>query len=228
MSTHARPDPEDNQYTEIERPPSNSHKNRMGEKKVVEKREIKQLTTKPARTRKKGVGTRIKESFTGDDARSVGGYLLFDVAVPALQNLVVDAFQQGVERLIMGDSRPNRTRRVQDRRATSHYQPRHRTYSSRPEEPRRDFSERSRSSHDFDQIVLDSRGEAEEILDYLGDILNQYEVVSVTDLYRMVGIRGSYMDDRWGWTHLRDARARRVRDGYVLELPTPIDLDRRV
>lgn len=223
--SEVRPDPEGARYIN---PPGNSHRS----KEESDEKDIRQVTSQAARLRKKRIGTRIKESFTGDSAKSVGDYLIFDVTLPAIQNLFVDAFQQGVERLIMGDSRPNRTRRSNER--SRGYTTYNRYYEGRPDSrsggssPRRDYSDRARASHDFDEIILDSRGEAEEVLDYLADLLSKYDQVTVSDLYRIVGIRGSYVDGRWGWTHLRDARPQRVRDGYVLELPAPVDLDRRV
>lgn len=205
-------------YRNIEAP-ANSHKSKERPEK-----DIKQVATGVAR--KKTLGTRIKESFTGDDAQTVGGYILFDVVLPAAQQLVVDAFQQGIERLLLGDSRPNRARRQSDRR--SGYTSYNRYSDSGPRGYRSEGERHSaRATHDFDQIILGTRGEAEEVLDCLGDLLEQYEQVTVSDLYRLVGIRGNYMDDRWGWTHLRGARTARVRDGYVLELPAPVDLDRR-
>lgn len=223
--------PEDSsRYARIEKLPGNSQRKRDEETRPV--KEVRQVTAQAATTRKKGLGTRIKESFGGDDARSVGSYLLFDVALPAFQNLVVDAFQQGIERMVLGDSRPNHTRRVAARRpgytSYNRYSEPTRSGRSLREEPRREFSSRDRATHDFDQIMIQTRGEAEEILDYMGDLLNEYDVVTVTDLYRMVGITGSHVDDNWGWDTLRSARPRRVRDGYVLELPPPVHLDRRI
>ena len=37
------------------------------------------------------------------------------------------------------------------------------------------------------------------------------------DLYDLVGINGSYTDNKYGWTHLRSTDVQRVRDGYLLK-----------
>lgn len=222
MSSEIRPEGE-NRYRQVDAP-NNSNKSKDEPKEDSNKKQIKQIAT--ATTRKKGLGTRIKESFVGDDARSVGEYVFFDVFLPAIQNLVVEGFQKGVERLILGDSRPNNTRRASERRGGSNYTNHYRR-APEPRSPRDRYDERARSQHDFDQIVLPDRGQAEEVLDVMGDLLEKYDQVTLSDMYRLVGIRGSFMDDRWGWTSLRGATVRRVSDGYVLELPSPIDLDRR-
>jgi len=67
--------------------------------------------------------------------------------------------------------------------------------------------------------------EAEEVIDRMFDLVSRYEVVTVADLYELVGVSGEYTDAKWGWTDLRGAAAMRIRDGYLLDLPRPIYLD---
>jgi hypothetical protein len=55
-----------------------------------------------------------------------------------------------------------------------------------------------------------------EILD------SQYEVVTVADLYELVGTEPTHVDTTWGWTNLKGAGVARVRGlGYLLDLPEP-------
>ena len=56
-------------------------------------------------------------------------------------------------------------------------------------------------------------------------MLETYGVVSVADMYDLVGITCNYTDNKYGWTNLRNAEPVRVRDGYMLKLPKagPID-----
>ena len=59
----------------------------------------------------------------------------------------------------------------------------------------------------------------------LDDLIDQYGVVSVADLYDLVGLTSTnYTDNKYGWTDLRHAEVRRDRDGYLLRMPkaTPI------
>ena len=82
-----------------------------------------------------------------------------------------------------------------------------------------------RARLNFDDIILESRGEAEEVLSHLLELVENYGVASVADLYELVGITGSFTDNKYGWTNLSTASVSRVRDGYLLNLPnaTPID-----
>ena len=72
---------------------------------------------------------------------------------------------------------------------------------------------------------METRVEAEEVLDRLFDWIERYEQVAVAELYEMVGISGNFTDQKWGWTDLRGATVSRVGRGYLLNLPRPEPLD---
>lgn len=91
------------------------------------------------------------------------------------------------------------------------------------------MSRRARETHDFDEILLETRAEAEEVLAKLGDMINRYDSVSLSDLYQLVGLTPTYTDEKWGWTNLEEASYSRVRNGgqpvYLLNLPRPEPLN---
>jgi hypothetical protein len=53
------------------------------------------------------------------------------------------------------------------------------------------------------------------------DLLNQYRVVSVADLYELAEIETQISDNSYGWRSLDGARIRPTGGGYILELPRP-------
>lgn len=169
---------------------------------------------------KKNIGRRIIESFTGDDVQSVGSYLLFEVFIPAAKQMIIDATTQGIERVLMGESRP-RTSRIG---YTNYNSLSSRSRSGHPET--RSISPRGKSTHNFKEIVLETRSEAQDVLDGLVDYLDQFDFAPVSTLYDLVGITGSFTDDQWGWSNLRDASIRPNRGGgYVLDLPKTESID---
>lgn len=88
------------------------------------------------------------------------------------------------------------------------------------------MSRRGRSQHEFDDIVLATRVEAEEVLDRLFDLISRYQTASVADFYEMVGESKNQIDERWGWTDLRSASIVKLRgEGYLINLPKPELLD---
>lgn len=81
-------------------------------------------------------------------------------------------------------------------------------------------------THDFDEIILESRQEAENVLSRLDDILAEFKVVSVSNLYELVGETFHSVDEKWGWVDLSGASVSRVNSGaYLLNMPKtePID-----
>lgn len=206
--------------------PSNSYKEREKEAAQPAKKVEKVISGKAVK-RKIPLSRKIAETLTGDDAQTVGGYILFEVVIPAFKTLLSDVATQGVERLLFGDARPRQSsygrqsggiRTNYDRM----YQP-----AYRREEPRRPAHspQRSRSSQEQGEIVVRTRNEAQDVLDALVMLLEQYDVVTVADMYETVGITGSFTDSQWGWTDLRDARIHRIREGYLVAMPRPQPID---
>lgn len=203
---------------------SNSHKDR--EKAEKTKREpVEKVITGEVVQRKKPLSRKIAETFTGDDMHSVGHFILFDVILPAAKAMISDAASQGVERMLFGDSRRRNGIMGGSKPGGGNHTSYNRMYSDGNVSVSRSMSHRARASHDFDEIVLATRGEAEDVLDRLGDLVDNYDVATVSDLYDLVGITGNFTDDKWGWTDLRGSDVRRVREGYMLILPKtqPID-----
>jgi hypothetical protein len=192
--------------------PPNSRKSKE-ERKPVEK-----IITGNVQRRKKPLTERIKANFTEEDGQSAGQFVLFEVLIPAAKKMLSDAVSQGIDRVLFGESRP----RHSERPGYTNYSKMH--HGSRSE-GYRDISRRSRSSRDLDDVVLSSRTEAQDVLDRLGDLIDQFEVATVADLYDLLGVSGSFTDNKWGWYDLRDARIRAIRDGYLIVLPRtePID-----
>ena len=189
--------------------PSNAHKDK-GAKKV------ERVTQGEVQKRKKHLFGRIREDFVTDDASSVGSYLIFEVLIPAAKTTITDMVSEGVERLLFGDSH---SRKSSFRNRPTAYGDIYRRGPAPTDE--RTLSKRARATHDFDEIVIRTRGEAVEVLDRLQDLVLQYNVATVSDLYDLVGITGNFTEDRWGWYDMRGVDIRKVRDGYLLCLPRP-------
>ena len=73
--------------------------------------------------------------------------------------------------------------------------------------------------------MLEDRRDAEAVLEHLIDYTVEYEMASVADFYELVDFPTTYIDNKYGWNDLRNARVLRVRDGYILDLPKPEALE---
>jgi hypothetical protein len=211
--------------------PSNSHQSRTQPAEKAPEKVILRVVEGDVVRRKRPLGTRIREMFLGDDTKGVAEYVITDVLVPAWKDMVADAVSQGIERMIFGETRPP-GRRGGTRSSTFNNNTGHVNYSrygsnsNRREDPRSTGpSRRARATHDFDEIIIPTRREAEEVIEQLDIILEKYESVSVKDLYELVGVDSHYTDEKWGWTELRGASVSRISNGYLLNLPKTEPLD---
>ena len=190
--------------------PSNSRKSheapseKARQEKIVEGEVIQ---------RKRGLAGKVFQTFLSEDSPTVINYVVMEVLVPAAKNMVSDAVSQGIERILFGDSRPNHSSGI--RRGYTNYS----RIVPGASDPRPALSRQARATHNFDDVIIASRAEAEDVLDRLRDLISQYEVATVSDLYDLVGLTGEFTDDKWGWYDLRSASIRPIRGGYLLNLP---------
>lgn len=194
------------------------------QKAKQEKTEVKAVVTGKAEVRKKSLGKKFNETFGGGDAKSVWSYILLDVLIPAAKDMIVEATSQGVERMIFGEVRGGGRRNGRPGNGYVSYNRYSRPLGSDRQE-RPTMSRRGRATHDFGEIVLGTRAEAETVIDRLFDLVSQYNLATVADLYDLCDLEKNYMDDKWGWTDLSGAGATRVRNGYLIELPRPEPVD---
>ena len=80
-------------------------------------------------------------------------------------------------------------------------------------------------SYSYDDIILSTRGEAEDVLSRMDELIETYGLVRVADLYDLVGITGNYTDNKYGWMNIRNAEIIRVRDGYMIKMPRAVPID---
>lgn len=191
-----------------------------------EPKEVKRVVQGEVVRRKTPLGRRMTQNLIGGDAQSVWGYVFGDVLAPAFRDMIADAVTGGVERMIFGDSTHSRSRsRHRGGPSRTDYNSISRGRPSHRDEPRRELSRRARSSHSFDEIILETRVEAEEVLDRMEAFLDKYDSVSVADFYELCGVSGNYTDQKYGWTDIRTASIQRVRGGYLMNMPKPEPLD---
>lgn len=192
------------------KPNSHKYKEEMKEKKV------EKVVKGKVRRKKKSSMTKFADVFVAEDASNVVDYIWMDVLIPTIKNTISDIITNGVDMMLWGAVKGNK------RRSSNTYVS-YRDYSSRDRRDDRTVTRRSRYS--FDDIVIPSRQEADEVLEKMDEIIDRYDIVSVSDYYDLVGETGNYTDNKYGWSSLRTAEVVRVRDGYIIKLPKPKVID---
>lgn len=202
---------------------SNSHKSKQ------EEREKLQPITKGKKVEKKQES--FKDMFKTNSS-SIKEYIIMDILIPTAKRTISeivgsssDILVDTIDTILFGEKR-SRSRRRSGSGRTSYYK----YYDDRDRyrDRDRDHDRPARvRGYEFDDIVLETRREAEEVLDRMEDLIDTYKIVSVADLYDLVGISGNYTDNKYGWSNLRSARVESLRygDGYILKLPKALPLD---
>lgn len=192
----------------IENYQSNSYKSK--EPNDSDKKKIEKVVVGRVKTKKKSGISKFFSGFLNDDTPNIKSYLYKDVILPTIKKTITDVVDMI---LYGGDSR--RSRSIASKVS----------YRSYYDEPRTSRNEtRSIQVYNYDDIVLETRGDAEEVLNQLNDLIDVYKIASVADLYDLVGITGNYTDNKYGWTNLANADVVRTREGYKLKLPRALPL----
>lgn len=191
---------------------SNSLKSK--EQEPIPEKKVEKVVSGTVTRKKKNEVEKFAGEVFSEDIRSVKNYILMDVLVPSLKKAISDIVTNGIDILLYGESGHSKNRSGSKPSYRNYYDDKNST-SYRP----------TRSVYSFDDIGMESKGDAEEVLDGMIDILNQYGMVSVADMYDLVGAVGNYTDNKYGWTDLRNAYTERGRDGrYYVRLPRVIPL----
>jgi hypothetical protein len=205
--------------------------NSEASRRVIEDKNLTRVTSGEAIRKKKPLRKRFQESIVGGTPGMAVSYVVMDVLLPAAKDMIVESVYSGVEKLIFGDSRRHRgvTRPESGNFGYVNYSrfsgPMSPMSGGRLSSSQRAMSRQARARHDFDEILLDSRTEAEEVIDQLFEVINRYGAATVADLYDLVGLASNHQDHKWGWTDIRGAGVSRDRNGYLLDLPDPHPLD---
>lgn len=194
----------------------NSHKSKEEQNAALaERKKLDKIVSGNVKIKKKSDVHKFTDIFISEDAANVKNYILMDVLVPAVKKAISDIITNGIDMILYGGNgrKPgSRVDKVSYRDYTS--------ASSRDDRPAR-----TRSGYSYDDVILDTRGEAEEVLTRMDELIETYGVVSVADLYDLVGITCNYTDNKYGWTNIRNAEPIRVRKGYLLNLPKAIPIE---
>lgn len=174
------------------------------------------MVTSSVKSRKKSEVRKFAGIFVPEDTNSVKSYILMDVVVPGIKNAIADV----VSIVLFGEAG-----RIGGKKSSGSKVSYQRYYDDRRDDRREYNRPRMAQGYEYDDIIIESRGDAELVLDQLEEIISTYGVASVADLYDLVGITGrSYTDNKYGWTDIRNAKVVRVRDGYILQLPRALPI----
>ncbi|MBO5906189.1 MAG: hypothetical protein J6Q84_07215 [Kiritimatiellae bacterium] len=191
----------------------NSHKSKA---EPTEERKVEKIAS--GKVKKKSEVSKLAGVFISEDIKNVKSYVLLDVLVPAIKKAISDIVTNGIDMVLYGSNGRSKKRSSGDRISYGAYYDKGRDGDWRA-------AASSRPRFDVDEIVYDTRGEAEAVLSGMEEMIDHYKLVTIADMYDMSELTAPYTSNRYGWTNLTTAEVVRGRDGYIIKLPKakPID-----
>lgn len=199
----------------------NSHKYKEEQEALqAKKRSIKPVVSGKTQTKKNEI-RKFTDIFFVDDWASIKSYIKDDIIIPALKKSFYDIVEGSLSMSLFGGRGGGGKGGRSNADKVSY-----RDYSAMSrKDDRRVPSRTARSVLDYDDIVFDTRGDAEAVLSRMIEIIEEYETVSVADLYELARIPDApHTANKYGWDNLSKSYVDRIRSGYVIKLPraTPI------
>lgn len=188
---------------------SNSQKSKELPNKQVVDKHIEPIISN-AKTKKRHVFS----GFFSEDASNVKSYLGTEVLLPTIKKTISDLVTTGIDVLLYGEKKNH----------SGGNKPSYRSYYDEQRNVTSYIPSTSRG-YTFKDVVLESRSDAEQLLDSMIDIVKRYGSISVADMYDLVGEPSKYTDNNYGWVDLSGAHAERdVFGSYILKLPKVMPL----
>ena len=163
----------------------------------------------------KSLGEKFVDTFMSETVDDVKSWLMMDVIIPGIKNTILDML--GMMFFGGGDySRRNHSGGYDRERVSynSYYR------SDRRESNRRDRDDGPRRDGkiDYRNIIFRDRRSAEALVDELHRRIEDYNQVSIAEMFDLMEVTGKYTDNNWGWTRKSDIGIRRVSNGYLIDV----------
>lgn len=188
---------------------SNSHKSK--EQKEVTDKKVEKVVTGDVTVRKKGGTQKLASAFISEDATNVKSYVLMDIIIPAAKEIIANVVKSSIDMILYGRTGGSKSSSSASRVSRVSYD---QAYNRENRSTSRD-----RRGYDYDDIIIKNRGEAEDVLSRMDELIDVYKMASVADLYEFVGVSGRYTDCDYGWFDISSARVVPVNGGYLLKFP---------
>lgn len=162
-----------------------------------------------------------EKAFFKESAKDVGRYLVWDVLIPAFKDLVADIVKKGIDVALFGEesSSRNSNKRLDNPSYISYGNySKHRDRERRNSRRHEDQAIRGHGKQVEDPWFA-SEGKALDVRDQMVEIVDRYDMAFVADLYDLMDEPALHTDYKFGWYEFGDANVRRVRDGFVIDLP---------
>ena len=191
------------------------------QKKAVTESRVNKVVKAAVNVKPKNGVSKLAGDFFKEDIKTVAGYVITDIALPKIKELIFEAGKGALFKALWGGdvrSKDSSTRMPIDyvsysSYSKSNFMPVPSTTESRNKTPR------------CDEIAFTTRGDAERVLAELEALQGRYGLVRLFDFYEAIGVTPDHTYVKYGWTNVKGTKIESSPDGYYLKLPRAMPID---
>lgn len=179
------------------------------------------VSKKPLITKKKWS---ILDCFYNTSEKSFGEYFVQDLLVPNVNKMIGTVLHEAVTKIFgvghgFGPTSPY------------HYtnwgwgsNPNYVNYSaqSTASAMQKTTPQRPQAGTDLGSYAMQTREDAENVLEGLEAYIEQYDVVPVSAFFSLIGVTAPYTYNDYGWSSLAEAKVISVGNGFAIHFPKPV------
>lgn len=201
----------------MEEYPGNSDKSKIQIESEKQHEKQKSVVKGQVITKKKSMIARFAQNLIGDSVSSIGQRILDEVVIPGVRDTIINATYT-----IFGGS-PNQNRPyVSSPAGKINYSnitnPTKASIGVTPVVPQK-------RTYEYDSLIFPTRGDAEAVLTGLAQIIYEYDMAKVSDLFELADVSFDHTALKYGWTDVSTARVVRVPGGWTINLPKAMPID---
>lgn len=166
------------------------------------------------------LSNRLVDDLDLEDNKVVAKYIFKELLIPKVKDLVYDILTGAIEKKMYRTSSGPSSRRRHSGNERVSYDTRYSRSNSSYRD--RDSDDNPSENSDYRNTKFYERADAEDVLNTLCDIIEQYHQATIGDFWDALG---KTQDDNfaknaeYGWTNLNNAQVRRVHNYYILDMP---------
>lgn len=201
----------------MEEYPCNSDKSKTQTENEPPHEKQKPVVKGKATVRKKGVASRIVNTFLPDGINSFKERIVDEVIIPRFWDAVFDGLS-----VISG--------RGASQGRTYYSSPAGRFNYSNISNPTKASTistpqQAPKKTYEYDDLVFPNRGDAESVLNEMNQHIYAYDMVRVSDLFEFAGVSCDYTAMKYGWMDISSAKIIRIPGGWSISLPKAMLID---
>lgn len=178
--------------------------------------------TGSTKVKKKNELSKFAGELISDDASHVKSYIVTQVLIPTLKDTIVKIIKNAVDIIFFGEPRSEKKRERDGIRPSyrAYYDDRDDRYDSRRSQ---DYGK----AYYFEDVVFESKLDAEIVRDQLFECCERYNLARVADYYEFGRYKPEPADFNYGWLKLNDDNTRIVttsRGEYIIKLPRAVPI----